>query len=110
MPLINTQNAIKVVEQFQKGCRLPALFKRHTDDRAALFCWLCIRLVHARYIGVRKRLYGKMALVQIPAWQHSKLDGLEPAPCVLAQFDDTTQPDAFGWSVFPASDFEGLNA
>lgn len=74
---------------------LPKLFKRHTSDRtppkALKGGW-----THMRYVGVRKRLHGKTALV---------VSLNDTDRFVTAQFDDRTLPDAYGWSTFARKDF-----
>lgn len=51
-------------------------------------------MLFGTYVGIRSRLYGKSAL-------------LKKAPGgYLAQFDDRTQREAFGWHWFPERAFD----
>jgi len=55
-----------------------------------------MKLVKGTYIGVRKRLKGKTALLR----EHPKT-----GTRVLAQFDSLSTPEAFGWYEFSVNDF-----
>lgn len=55
-------------------------------------------MYRARYCGPIQKYRRRMALLRIP----------EGEPFVLAQFDDRSMPEAFGWHPFPRHYFEDL--
>jgi hypothetical protein len=58
-----------------------------------------VKMLHGTYVGSDERLRGKTALLRA-------VFPLMRDAYVLAQFDDTSEPEAFGWHRFTVDDFE----